>query len=70
MAALRSGFAASAISWRGSPKVRYWPKADIQACARSGPTIRRQLIVIAAGGTALTGTKLNDTVIAFALPRP
>ncbi len=35
----------------------------------AGPD-RRQFIVIAAGGTALTGTKLNDTVIAFALPRP
>jgi quinoprotein glucose dehydrogenase len=30
----------------------------------------RQYVVIAAGGHARAGTRLGDSVVAFALPRP
>ncbi len=45
------------------------PGMAVPMTYEAGPD-KRQFIVIAAGGNALAGTKLSDTLLAFALPSP
>jgi quinoprotein glucose dehydrogenase len=45
------------------------PGMAVPMTYEAGPD-RRQFVVIAAGGNVLAGTRLNDAIVAFALPRP